>query len=204
MQKPTHESDSFDGMSVPAFSPFLDPISAYVADLPEAVKIPSGTLLIDQEQSPTFVGLIRSGIVKLSFGSDQGSEGILGLRSQGWWMNANLVLLNVRSLCSVHTITDCTISKIPTEEFAEKLTRNPLILRHYLFTQSRELLMFQQQMIMRGKSAQDRLRYLLGESSQSIWDTADPTRILRQCDIAELLGITPEHLSRVRGLNPQK
>ncbi len=186
------------GKIVPAFSPLTDEALGAAAGLPEPSLLPSGTILIEQEQRPRFVGLIRSGIVKLEFTGEEGDSVTLGLRSTGWWVNADVALLDVPCLCSVMAVTDVEMIKLSVSDFSQRLFSNPELMKEHLLAQCQELLMVQQHRIMLGRSATERLRHLLGEHSQSIWETSDPTRIMRQSDIAELLSITPEHLSRVR------
>ena len=101
------------------------------------------------------------------------------------------------SLCSFEALTPCTFSSLPVSDFIDTLMKNQRSLRHFLASQARELLMVQQHSIMQGSSAEERLRYLQGESSQSIWATVDPTLVMRQGDIARLLSISPEHLCRL-------
>jgi CRP-like cAMP-binding protein len=188
--------------TVPAFSPAIDLDTADLPDLPKPESIAPNIVVLAQNEKPNYVRLIRSGIVRLSFTNQAGEETIVGLRSEGWWMGGTLALLDLPSLCSIQTVTACQMSSIPAREFAASIPNNSRLLCHFLYAQSRELLMLQQSAIMRGNSAMVRLKHLQDESTQSIWDTADPNLVMKQSDIAKLLSITPEHLSRLRAKRP--
>ena len=80
---------------------------------------------------------------------------------------------------------------------------NQRVLRHFISSQCRELMVEQKHGIMQGRSAAERLNYLQRENRNSLWRTVDPSSIMRQGDIAKLLAITPEHLSRLLN-NPRR
>jgi CRP-like cAMP-binding protein len=184
--------------SIPAFSPTLDSAGDYLEGLPIPQKVAASVTLLEQGERPQTVGLIRSGIVKLTYTNSDAVEAYLGLRSEGWWINGTLALLDLPSLCALTAVTDCMISSFSADDFSRRLQKDPRLLRQFLSTQCRELLMVQQHSIMRGSSAQERLAYLRGESTNSIWKTVDPTLVMRQNEIAELLSISPEHFSRIK------
>ena len=182
---------------VPVFSPAIYFGTEFLQSLPTPEPIPAKTVLLTQGQHPSFVRLLRSGIVKLTFTNEEGEESLLGLRSEGWWAGAPLALLDLPSLSTVTTITPCSVSSISVDEFSQKLMGNQRVLRHFISSQCRELMVEQKHGIMQGRSAAERLNYLQRENRNSLWRTVDPSSIMRQGDIAKLLAITPEHLSRL-------
>jgi CRP-like cAMP-binding protein len=193
--------------TVPAFSPPVDPETAFVASKYARQTVAPNHVLIAQDEQPTTVALIRSGIVQLTHLGADGNENTLGLRSEGWWAGGVLAVLHLPSLCAVKALTECSFSSIPAEDFLNTIMQNQRTLRHFLTTLARELLIVQQHSIMQGSSAAERLRYLQEESSQSVWSTVDPTLVMRQNEIARLLSISPEHLSRLmnrEGRPPRK
>ena len=204
MSSERNRPSSQENQAIPAFSPTVDDRANDISGLPTPEYVGSGITLLEQNERPLYVRLIRDGIVKLSHTTPDGEESVLGLRSEGWWMGASLALLNLPSLCEVKTITPCTICNIPAKEFAAGLMTHERRLRHFVSSLCRELLMVQQHSIMQGGSAAERLRYLQGESSQSIWKTVDPTLVMRQNEVAKLLSITPEHLSRLTRRSPSR
>lgn len=187
-----------DSGKIPAFCPTVQEGAQLIADLPTPEIIPAGTILARQDQDASQVRLIRSGVVKLTYLNAEGEEFILGLRSEGYWMGAAQVLLDVPNLFSVRTITACTVSSIPADDFSQQLMKNPRMLRHYLSSACREkITQTKLHIMLLSSNAERRLRHMLNEHDNSIWKTMDPTALMRQSDLARLLAITPEHLSRV-------
>ena len=167
-------------------------------ELEHTTVYPAQTELIHQGERPVTVGLLRSGIVKLGFLDEDDAERNLGLRSKGWWMNGNLALLGLSSLVTVTTVTECEVSLVPAVEFSRLLASREEVASHFHASQCRELVIAQQHSIAIGRTAEERLRYLIGESSRAIWDTEGPAFKARQSEVAERLGITTEELSRLR------
>lgn len=182
---------------VPVFSPAINAGTEFLQSLPAPEPIPAKTILIAQGESPSFVRLIRSGIVKITFANEDGHESLLGLRSEGWWAGAPIALLDMPSLTSVTTVTACSVTSIPVDEFSQRLMQNQRVLRHFISSQCRELVVEQKHGIVQTCSAEQRLDYLQSEHVHSLWRTVDPSTVMRQGEIAKLLAITPEHLSRL-------
>jgi CRP/FNR family transcriptional regulator len=182
---------------VPVFSPAINAGTEFLQSLPEPEPIPAKTVILEQGQRPSFVRLIRTGIVKITFTNEQGEESLLGLRSEGWWAGAPLALLDMPSLCNVVTVTPCSVTSISVDQFSQRLMQNQRVLRHFISSQCRELMQEQKHGIVQGCSASERLNYLKNENAHSLWRTVDPASVMCQGEIAKLLAITPEHLSRL-------
>ena len=182
---------------VPVFSPSIHSGTEFLSTLPKPKTIPARTVLLEQNQRSSFVFVIRSGIVKLTCISEDGQETLLGLRSEGWWAGAPVALLNIPSIITVTAVTSCSVSSIPMSEFSQALIQNQRMLRHFIASQSRELMVEQMHGIMQTCSAATRLAHLEAELENSAWKTVDPSSVMRQGEIAKLLDITPEHLSRL-------
>ena len=182
---------------VPVFSPSINSGTEFLSTLPKPKTIPAKTVLLEQNQRSSFVFVIRSGIVKLTCISEDGQETLLGLRSEGWWAGAPVALLNIPSIITVTAVTSCSVSSIPMSEFSQALIQNQRMLRHFIASQSRELMVEQMHGIMQTCSAAARLAHLENELENSAWQTVDPSSVMRQGEIAKLLDITPEHLSRL-------
>jgi CRP/FNR family transcriptional regulator len=184
--------------SIPAFSPTIQDGAELIPDLPNVAHIASGTILAKQDEKSGVVRLIRSGIVKLTYLDASGQEFVLGLRSEGWWMCSMQVLLDVPNLFTVRAITPCAISTMSADDFSQRLIKNPRMLRHYLSSVCREVVVQTKLHIMLlSTSAELRLRHMLDEHDNSVWKTLDPTAIMSQGEVAKLLAVTPEHLSRI-------
>jgi CRP-like cAMP-binding protein len=182
---------------IPAFSPAIDSGIEYLAELPTPERIPARTLLLKQNVRPKYVHLIRSGVVRLDYANANGQEIMLGLRSEGCWLGAALSLIDVPSVFSATTVTACSISRIPVDDFSEMLAKRPRMLRHFISSQCRELVVEYSHSIMQASPAEQRLHHLRDELSNSLWKTIDPSAVMKQCEVAKLLAITPEHFSRL-------
>jgi CRP-like cAMP-binding protein len=196
----TSPSNEFFGpRSVPAFSPSVDLLTSALVQLPPAQRYLSGTRFIEQGQTPTSVKLIRSGILKIVHTNSDGNEITLGLRSDGWWMCASNAIVQVASLATIISVTEVTVSSLNIDAFREAISKDEVLKEQFIAMQCREILTMQQYIIMQAADAPTRLQSLHAEANTSAWDTADPTPVLRQSEVASLLAITPEHLSRIKG-----
>jgi CRP-like cAMP-binding protein len=183
---------------IPAFCPAVQGGGEHISDLPRTEHVSAGVILAKQDEKPAYVRLIHSGIVKLSYLDASGKEFILGLRTEGWWVSSTQVLLDVPNLCTVATLTSCSYSSITADDFSQRLLKDPRMMRHYLSSLCREVVIQSKLHIMlESASAESRLCHLLEEHEKSVWKTLDPTAIMRQADVAKLLSVTPEHLSRI-------
>jgi CRP-like cAMP-binding protein len=185
--------------SFPAFAPTISDEFDRLKGLPEEKTVPSGTPLIDQGTEPTSVFLVCSGLLKLVSVSPQGRESVLGLRSAGWYAGAVAALVHRPSVYSVKTVTECVVSRIPADEFHLWLMRSARMARHFTQTLCNELLSQSSEAQVRGGSAEERLSHFMAErhTIHPNLKTLDPLPMLKQMELAQLLAITPEHLSRL-------
>jgi len=190
---PAHEH------SFPAFAPTVSDEFDRLKGLPEEKTVPSGTVLLEQGTEPTSVFLLCQGLVKLTSVSSQGRESVLGLRSAGWYAGAVSVLVHRPNVYSVKTVTECVISRIPAHEFHLWLMRSAKMARHFTQTLCNELLSQSAEAQVRGGSAEERLSHFMTERNtrHANLKTLDPLPMLKQMELAQLLAITPEHLSRL-------
>ena len=193
---------SEDNKGIPAFCPTVQSGAEHIEGIPPAVSVPAGVILAKQGEKPSHVRLIRSGMVKLVYIDPKGQEFILGLRSVGWWVASTQVLLDVPNLYTVETLTPGSFSTMTADNFSQQLLKNPRMTGHYLSSLCREVVIqAKMQIMLEASDAESRLKQLIDEYEQSIWKTLDPTAILRQADVAKLISVTPEHLSRIRHRN---
>ena len=193
----SNQSTERPELIVPVFSPAINSGTEFLQSLPAPESIPAKVVLLEQGERPTFVRLIRSGIVKITVNNAEGHESLLGLRSEGWWAGAPLALLDMPSLSTVTTVTRCLVTSISADQFSQRLMQNQRVLRHFISSQCRELMVEQKHGIVQGYSAFERLKYLQSENANSLWRTIDPSSVMRKGELAKLLSITPEHLSRL-------
>jgi CRP-like cAMP-binding protein len=184
----------------PAFAPIVSDAFEHLKNLPPAQEIKSGHELIQQGSSKDTVYLLRSGLVKLTCSAPDGHEMTLGLRSSGWCAGAASVLTQRPSVYSITTITRCTVSCLSAADFSAKLMQNTRLLRYFLNSLCHESMSHSaSQVQMMGSSAEDRLNHFLQErqSEYARLKTLDALPMLKQMELAQLLSITPEHLSRL-------
>jgi CRP-like cAMP-binding protein len=186
--------------SVPVFSPIVSDGFTRFPNLPEGTRIPSGSILVEQSKKCTHVSLLLEGLVKLVSINGEGKQVTLGLRSSGWYAGAAAVLMDGASVYSIVAVTPCTVVKIPADNFYFRLIQSARMMRHFISAISNEMMSISlaQAHIMSG-SAEERLAQFMSErqshsSSRRVLDTLP---LLKQSELAQLLAISPEHLSRL-------
>jgi len=192
-------SDGDEHHHFPAFAPTVSDEFDRIKGLPKMEIIPGGVALQEQCLRPVSVFLLCQGLVKLTSISQQGRESVLGLRSAGWYAGAVPALARTCNVYTVMTVTECVISRIPADDFHLWLMRSAKMARHFTQTLCNELLAQSAEAQARGGSAQERLALFMRErtSAHPGLKTLDPLPLLKQMELAQLLAITPEHLSRL-------
>jgi CRP-like cAMP-binding protein len=198
--RPQLVSDESNPMTFPAFIPIVSDAFETFKDLPNIEHLESGHLLVGQGSAAESVYLLRKGLVKLTYSTPDGRETTLGLRSAGWCAGAVWVLTNRASVYSVVAVTPCSVSLIPAADFALRLMQSSRLMRHFVNTLCNESISqaASQAQIM-GWPAEERLKRFMRERStvHLRLKTMDPLPMLKQMELAQLLSITPEHLSRL-------
>jgi CRP-like cAMP-binding protein len=183
----------------PAFAPIETDALDEFGLLPEQ-RLAPGTILQEQGATSNKLFLIRDGVVKMVYTDADGFERILGLRSSGWLAGACQAVTNTASTCSVITITACKVGVLEGEAFHIKMKDGGPLCHRVMCMFAQELSTtreFAKQVM--SSSAEERLRIFLQESlgHPANWNTVDAAPMMRQFEIAQLLGISPEHLSRL-------
>jgi CRP-like cAMP-binding protein len=183
----------------PAFAPIISDAFEHLKCIPQGIAVEASTFVVEQGQPPASVYLLRQGLVKLVFLTPEGRETVLGLRAAGWYAGAISALMHTSSVYSVKTITPCVFSKIPADEFSAKLMQSARMMRHFMDTLCNELITQSTEAQLKANSAQKRLAQFMSERSSHHpnLQTVDPLPLLKQMELAQLLSITPEHLSRL-------
>src|ERR1700761_7280389 len=191
-------------LKFPVFAPVVSDAFEGLKDLPRPTTFEAKKSLYEQGSDVHTVWLIRSGLVKLRYGTPGGRDTTLGLRSAGWCAGAVWALSNRPSIYSVETITPCTASGIPAAEFASHLAQSEKLMQHFLQALCLESISqaTSQAQIM-SWTAEERLEQCLGERERVApgIKTVDIFSVLKQAELAHLLSITPEHLSRLMNRN---
>jgi len=196
----SHPEDHAGYRDVPAFAPIVSDAFETFSNLPDRIQIPAGATLVAQGAVCNVISLLLHGLVKLVRVNPDGRQATLGLRSSGWYAGAAGVLVKAPSVYAVHTLTPCTVIQISAASFPLTLMQNVKLMRHFLATLSSEVTsMAAAQAEVMSSSAEERLTTFMRErgSRESPMKVLDTLPLLKQAELAQLLSITPEHLSRL-------
>jgi CRP-like cAMP-binding protein len=175
-----------------------------VKNLPAATGIyPAETELIQQHSLVNDIYFIEDGLIKLTSLDQTGHQINLGLRSQGWLLGAAAVLLQLPSPVAAATLTRCRLRRITAVTFLQLVKTDTQLSWHLHQMHGREVFEQIARMVEFGcLTARNRLAkllHLLVHSSE-----AEPPKKgmflrlpIKQREVAELIGVTPEHLSRL-------
>jgi CRP-like cAMP-binding protein len=188
--------------SIPAFAPVSERYAEATGHAPPpSLVLGPGINLLEQWKLCDHVYLIFDGLVKRTYASENGTKVAMGLRSSGWYAGATSVLLNIPSVYSAITLGNCTVSQIPAKQFFRWATHDAKTLRHFLksvcLDSTSQARLHAE---INSSSATERLEHFMQERTATVpqWKTMDPLPLLKQGELAQLLSVTPEHLSRMR------
>jgi CRP-like cAMP-binding protein len=187
---------SANGVSFPAHNPR------------NALRIPSrdfpaATSLFFQGDIARVVFYIERGLIKLIHLSGDGQELIVGLRSKGSFLGSSSLIVQEPHPVTAITVTSCSLICIPADIFLRLARTDEQFCWHIHQAHSREVHQHVSQLLtLRCLSARQRFERLLLQFSLSMPSLERQASIkirlpLKQWEIAQLIGITPEHLSRV-------
>jgi len=192
--------DATEPAEFPAFTPVLSGCVHFLHKLPPARSITAGALLVEQGCAAGTVQLIAAGLVKLLHVNSSGREVTLGLRSEGWYSGYMSAFLKAPSAYSVRAITPCRVVEIPAADFPRCVAQNSEMLSHFLAVMCAEVASQTSLHVeVMSSSATDRLDRFMRErlTNHPLRRTFDPLPVLKQLELAQLLAVTPEHLSRL-------
>ena len=168
----------------------LSPITVY----------PRATDLFSQGLLPQGVFCVHSGLVKLINLAADGKELIVGLRSSGWILGAASVVIQKPYPVTAVTLTCCAVHYVPSMEFLRFVRLNPEFSGDLVRLLSCEVNDQTNQLVRLGTlKARQRLEQLLLQMVPSTKGQKE-MRLklpLKLEEIAQLIAIKPEHLSRV-------
>ncbi|MEW6586787.1 MAG: Crp/Fnr family transcriptional regulator [Nitrospirota bacterium] len=163
---------------------------------------PAQTEILRQDTPSDAVYFMKSGAVKLTWVDPHGREVIAGLRHRNWLTGAPAVLLEKPYSFTITTLTRCELRCISAKNFLALTRTNTEFAMHVMKLLSREIFDRGKKLVMLGcVSAADRLKYLL---STFVAVHARTSRKgvklhlpLKHKELAQMLAVTPEHLSRL-------
>ncbi|MFN0087622.1 MAG: Crp/Fnr family transcriptional regulator [Blastocatellia bacterium] len=162
-----------------------------------------GEVLFEQAAAPREAFILDRGLVKLTRLGQDGQEMIVGLRSQGAILGAASMIVQGAHQMTATTLTPCSVRRLPLKRFLD-LVRTDLELSWDLIeAHSREVWDQAEQLAdLKHLSARQRFERLLRQLISLLRVNLSSKTVslplpLKFCEIAQLIGVTPEHLSRV-------
>lgn len=178
-------------------------LESWLSLLPAGQQYPVGTVLVRQGCEPGDIFFIEEGLAKLVRIDGNGREQILGLRGPGWMLGAAFVLVGRSHPASVVAVTACSLRRLSREAFLEMMAEQPDLSWHVHRMHSREVLsQFHHMADLGVKTARQRLERVLRRlvAVTSPGDNDKEVRLLsplKRWELASLIAVTPEHLSRL-------
>jgi CRP-like cAMP-binding protein len=164
---------------------------------------PPSTTLFFQGDQPREVFYIERGLVKLVRLNENGQEFAIGLQSQGSLLGAASLIVREPYPFSASTVTNCALISIPADLFFRLAKTDEQFCWYLHEVHSLEVHRQASQLVaLKYLSARQRFERLLLQLLSSI--PAHEKQIsmkirlpLKHWEIAQLIGIRPEHLSRI-------
>ena len=183
---------------ISAFAPLTFTGWSALEGVGERKQAPPRQELFGQDEAAPPVFFVESGVVKLVRNTQNGEELITGLRSSGWLLDGASAVLGLPSTCKAVTVTPCVLRCLSRAAFMKVLDVSPNLLKEVNGLICRELCAGQEQQVaFRCGDAQSRLEMLVNELSPNGAIGSLDQLPLKRMEIAQLLAITPEHLSRL-------
>jgi CRP-like cAMP-binding protein len=166
-------------------------------------KYPADFEVLRQGEIATDVWIIDEGVVKLVYSGKDGRELTVGVRLRGWIVGSASVILGQPSPVAAFTMTPCYLQRLDAATFLEMLSGNSMLSAWLLKLYSLEVL---DQLVsmteLSALSGRQRLEQILVQFIEPAEDNAHDTAIrvalpFSHSALAGLVGITPEHLSRL-------
>lgn len=164
----------------------------------------SHTEIFRQDTAASAVYFIEKGSVKMTWMDEEGNEVIAGLRHKHWIVGAPAVLLEKPYSFTVTTLTQCFLRCISAQDFLYLVRTNMEFAQHLIRLLSKAVFNHGKSLVMMGcTSAKERLKALLCRFIPDMdLQTALEGRLkvhmpLKNKELAQILAITPEHLSRL-------
>jgi CRP/FNR family transcriptional regulator len=159
-------------------------------------------VLIPQGSQVKQVYFIESGLIKLTRLELDGKEGMVGLRGPGWILGAASVMVQEPYPVTATALTRCHLRRMSVEAFRHLVKTNGPLSWCLHQIHSREIYDWMAHASGLAKlSARQRLEQFLWELvvAQERFELRKPIRLqvpLLKKEIAQLIAVTPEHLSR--------
>ena len=176
---------------------------AWLSLMPAAQLYPAGTVLVQQGANPADVFFLEDGLAKLVRNVANGREQILGLRGRGWFLGVAFTMIGQSHPASAVAMTSCKVRRLSPDAFFELLRDCPALSWHVHYMHSREVLsQFHHMSDLGAANARQRLERLLRRLAATTACAGAKGELklalpLKRWELASLIAIRPEHLSRL-------
>ena len=164
---------------------------------------PAHTEILKQGSPSSAVYFIEKGSVKLTWIDEEGHEVIAGLRHKHWIVGAPPVLLGRPYSFTVTTLTPSVLRCISAQDFLRLVETNREFSQHLIRLLSQAIFNHSRSLVIMGcTSAKERLKDLLckfipDKDQQAELHDLKIHLPLKNKELAQILAVTPEHLSRL-------
>lgn len=186
-----------------AFDSLLAKAKQILQSLADPTIYPAAVEILLQDSRVREIYFLERGLVKITHTSRDGKERIIGLRFPGTLLGAASIALQKPSIVAATTLTRCYFHKIMAADFLHLLRTSSEFTWYFQQAQSYEIFQLLNSLVqLGGYSARQRLEQLLWQLAlrPNMDDSEKEARIrlpLRHADIAEIITVTPEYLSRI-------
>jgi CRP-like cAMP-binding protein len=163
---------------------------------------PPGIQVLQQGSGNSDIYSIQHGLIKLKSIDRAGHETIIAVRRSGTLVGVAAAIVHEPNLASAVTVTECSLKRFPTQQFCKVIQEYPELSWHLHQLNASELLETRTALLeLKSYSAERRLKRLLfqviPELGNTHWHNGGVRLPFRHWEIAQILGVTPEHLSRL-------
>ncbi len=165
--------------------------------------VPPQHVIFSQGEYPHTVCLICSGLVKLTRMESDGKRVIVGLRRKGWLLGAGALLPGRPYASTAETVTRSKLCPVPTEELKQAMETNALFSQWVAMIYVREvyssMINISEKCCFSGRHRLEKFLYELirVENDRDIEKMVKIPIPLKHWELAQLLALTPQHLSRL-------
>jgi CRP/FNR family cyclic AMP-dependent transcriptional regulator len=165
--------------------------------------LPPQQVIFSQGELPQTVCLICNGLVKLTRTEFDGRRAIIGLRKKGWLLGVAALLPGLPYASTAETVTRSKLCFVPGDQFKREMKTNAPFSKWVSLMMSRgvyaSVISISEKCALSGRQ---RLEKFLREMIlvKNNCNTGKETKIpipLKQWEMAQMLALTPEHLSRL-------
>jgi CRP-like cAMP-binding protein len=178
-------------------------LSAGLDELGTSHHCSAKTYLFCQDSQVQDVFVLNRGLVKLIRVEEDGREMIVGLRSPGWILGAASAVSGGTHVVTAVSVTACYLQRISAKAFLGLLRSDPQLSWRLHKMHSDEIReQFTRMSQLGNTSARYRLEHLLWQLTATLKDVgtvkySSMNLPLKHWEIAQLIAVTPEHLSRL-------